>query len=274
MPVVQQRAHKVSVELAPEALFVDADPVRLEQLLANLILNASKFMESGGAIDVQIRRDAGTAFVSVRDRGIGIRPEMLEAVFKPFTQDDHSLARSTGGLGVGLSIARAIAELHGGSLRALSEGLNKGAVFEARIPLSKAAPAVAAGAAAAAAAGGGRRRILVVEDNADIRESLRLMLDLWGHEAVLAATGTDGLAAALAAKPDIALIDIGLPGMSGYEVALEIRAQAKDWPTRIKLVALTGYGQPSDRERARDAGFDSHLLKPVDPEILSELLSG
>jgi signal transduction histidine kinase/CheY-like chemotaxis protein len=272
LPIVQQRAHDVKLDLAREALFVDADPVRLEQLLANLILNASKFMDPGGEIGLRTRRDGETALVEVRDQGIGIRADMLEAVFRPFFQDDHTLARSAGGLGVGLSIARAVAELHGGSLRARSEGLNRGAVFEARLPLSTSLAAARAFAPHAAAAPR-RRRVLVVEDNADIRESLRIMLGLWGHDTVMAGTGNEGLAVALEARPDVALIDIGLPGMSGYEVALQIRAQAKDWPTRIRLVALTGYGQPSDRERARDAGFDTHLLKPVDPEVLSELLA-
>jgi signal transduction histidine kinase/CheY-like chemotaxis protein len=272
LPIVQGRAHELRMDLTPETLFVDADPVRLEQIFANLILNASKFMDAGGEIGLRTRRDGGRVLVAVSDHGIGIRPDMLEAVFRPFIQDDHTLARSAGGLGVGLSIARAVAELHGGTLRARSEGINKGAVFEVRIPLSS-APAAPPAAGPGAAAAPKRRRVLVVEDNADIRESLRLMLALWGHEAMLAGTGNEGLAAALEARPDVALIDIGLPGMSGYEVALQIRAQAKDWPRRIRLVALTGYGQPSDRERARDAGFDTHLLKPVDPDVLSELLS-
>ena len=274
LPIVKARAHDVKIDLAREALFVDADPVRLEQVLVNLMLNASKFMDPGGEIGLLTRREGGMALVAVSDKGIGIRPDMLEAVFRPFIQDDHTLARSAGGLGVGLSIARAVAELHGGSLRARSEGLNKGAVFEVRLPLSDSLAAAAQAAGQRTPAVPRRRRVLVVEDNADIRESLRVMLGLWGHDTVLAGTGNEGLAAALASKPDVALIDIGLPGMSGYEVALQIRAQAKDWPTRIRLVALTGYGQPSDRERARQAGFDTHLLKPVDPEILSELLSG
>jgi signal transduction histidine kinase len=272
-PAIGERAHRVKTSLAREALFVDADPVRLEQLLANLIVNASKFTPSGGRIELHTRRDGGNALVSVRDNGIGIRPEMLEAIFTPFAQDDHTLARSSGGLGIGLSISRAIAELHGGSLRARSEGAGKGALFEAALPLVE-PPAEAARAEPGAAGAARRRRVLVVEDNADIRETLRLLLEHWGHEAMLAGSGDEGLALALQAMPDVALIDIGLPGISGYEVALRIRSATSHWPRRIQLVALTGYGQPADRERAMQAGFDSHLLKPVDPEALGGLLGG
>lgn len=272
LPITQARSHNVKLSLAPESLFIDADPVRLEQLLANLIMNASKFTPSGGEIELQTRCEGPMARVSVRDNGIGIRPEMLEAVFTPFTQDERSLARSAGGLGIGLSIARAIAELHGGSLFARSEGLNKGAVFQADIPLSS-APAAAGRREQPAAGAARRRRILVVEDNADIRETLRMLLELWGHEVMLAATGNEGLRMALQERPDVALIDIGLPGMSGYEVAVQIRARTREEPKRMRMVAMTGYGQPSDRERAASAGFDDHLLKPVEPSVLSGLLN-
>src|SRR6185503_5699030 len=246
LPAVRARSHQVEMSLAGEALLIDADPVRLDQLLTNLIVNASKFTPDGGRIELQTRRDGQKAIVSVRDNGIGIRPEMLEAVFTPFAQDDTTLARSAGGLGIGLSIARAIAELHGGSLFARSEGLNKGAVFQADIPLSS-APTVAGPREQRAEAAGRRRRILVVEDNADIRETLRMVLELWGHEVLLAATGNEGLAMALQERPDVALIDIGLPGMSGYEVAVQIRARTREEPKRLRMVAMTGYGQPSDR---------------------------
>ncbi len=273
LPATRARSHQVKLGLAREALSIDADPVRLEQLLSNLIVNASKFTPNGGEIELQTRRDGQTAVASVRDSGVGIRAEMLEAIFLPFAQDDHTLDRSGGGLGIGLSIARAIAELHGGSLRARSEGAGKGAVFEAAFPLSS-APAATARTEPGAIKAARRRRILVVEDNADIRETLRMVLEHWGHEVMLAASGDEGLALALQSKPDVALIDIGLPGISGYEVALRIRSNLTNWPRRVRLIALTGYGQPSDRERAMDAGFDGHLLKPVDPEILNGLLGG
>jgi len=267
------RAHRVQTCLAGEALFVEADPVRLDQLLANLIVNASKFTPAGGEIELRTRRDGAMGLVSVRDTGIGIRPEMLEALFTPFAQDDHSLARSAGGLGIGLSLARAIAQLHGGSLGARSEGVNRGATFEARIPLST-APAAAAPARQPAAAPAARRRVLLVEDNADIRLSLSLLLGLWGHEVLLAATGDEGLALALREMPDFALIDIGLPGMSGYEVAARIRAGITPRQAGMRLIAMTGYGQPADRQRAAETGFDAHLLKPVDADTLNQLLGG
>ncbi len=273
LPAIRARSHHVEMSLAGEALLVDADPVRLDQLLTNLIVNASKFTPDGGKIELQTRRDGQRAIVSVRDNGIGIRPEMLEAVFTPFAQDDTTLARSAGGLGIGLYIARAVAELHGGSLIARSDGLNKGAVFEAAIPLAT-LPAAVPRTHPAPASPERRRRILLVEDNADIRESLRMVLDLWGHEVMLAATGDEGLAMALRERPDVALIDIGLPGMSGYEVALEIRARSPQRPLKTRMIAMTGYGQPADRERAVSAGFDAHLLKPVDPAVLKSLVSG
>jgi signal transduction histidine kinase/CheY-like chemotaxis protein len=273
LPAVHARSHHVEMSLAGEALLIDGDAVRLDQLLTNLIVNASKFTPDGGRIQLQTRRDGQRAIVSVRDNGIGIRPQMLEAVFTPFAQDDTTLAHSAGGLGIGLSIARAVAELHGGSLIARSDGLNKGAVFEAAIPLAT-LPAAPAGTHTAPAAPERRRRVLLVEDNADIRESLRIMLGIWGHEVMLAATGNEGLAMALREWPDVALIDIGLPGMSGYQVALEIRARSPQQPLKTRMIAMTGYGQPADRERALSAGFDAHLLKPVDPALLKNLLSG
>jgi two-component system, sensor histidine kinase len=270
MPAAHARSQDMKMALAPEPLFIDADPVRLEQLLSNLIVNASKFTPNAGKIEVQTSRDAEMAWVNVRDNGVGIRPEMIERIFAPFAQDDDSLARSAGGLGIGLSIARAIAELHGGSLHARSEGVSKGASFQACFPLSTAQAAAVHGKRAAPVAI--RRRILVVEDNSDIRETLHLVLESQGHEVMLAATGDEGLKLALKEKPDVALIDIGLPGMSGYEVAVRIREGTRHWPVRMRMVAMTGYGQPSDVERAASAGFDHHLLKPVDPQLLDTLL--
>jgi signal transduction histidine kinase/CheY-like chemotaxis protein len=268
-PVVQSCSHRLRMSFAGEPLPIEADAVRIEQLLTNLIVNACKFTPAGGEVELRTQRDGPVGLVSVRDNGVGIAAGLLESIFDPFAQADQTLARSAGGLGVGLSIARRIAELHGGSLRASSDGPNRGALFEARFPLAAAEePRVLAIPRAATAAR--RRRILLVDDNADIRESLRMVLVHWGHEVTLASTGDEALARALADKPEVALVDIGLPGLSGYDVARRIRAQS---PSQITLLALTGYGQPSDRERARDAGFDAHLLKPVDLERLSELLA-
>ena len=272
LALTRARGHRVKIGLDRNPLPVEADPVRLEQLLTNLIVNAAKFMSDGGEIGLQTGRHGEMAFVRVSDSGIGIRPDMIEAVFSPFVQDDRTLARSAGGLGIGLSIARRVAELHGGSLHAQSEGINKGSIFEARFPLAKAAVAEPQPANAPAASHA-PRRVLVIEDNDDIRDSLRMVLSDWGHEVMLAKTGDEGLAIALQKRPDVALIDIGLPGRSGYDVAREIRAGSTGWSARVQLIAVTGYGQPSDRVRALEAGFNNHLLKPVDPDVLNRVLT-
>jgi signal transduction histidine kinase len=272
VPVIQARGHMVKINLAPEPLLLDADPVRIEQLLTNLIRNAAKFTPQSGEITLEtgILNDENIAMVAVRDTGIGLAPEMVQAIFQLFTQDDRTLDRSSGGLGIGLTIARRLAELHEGTLHASSAGLNKGSTFTARFPLASAAaekvdlpdppqPPLK------------RRQVLIVEDNADIRETLRMLLEFWGHDVISTDTGQKGLELVRRNQPDVALIDIGLPGMSGYEVAQTIRTTESQ--SQIKLVAITGYGQPSDRERTLKAGFDTHLLKPIDPQTLQKILS-
>ncbi len=267
-----KRSHEIVTELADAPLYVEADPVRLEQLLANLILNARKFTPPGGRIALQTHSGDGIASATVRDNGIGIQPEDLETLFTPFAQGEHGLARSTGGLGIGLSIARSIAELHGGTLRATSAGLSKGAAFELKLPLSP-APLEPVHGIVPTQTTELPRRILIVEDNADISESLRLVLSSWGHEVMLATTGDQGLAMALKERPDLALIDIGLPGMNGYDVARELRARSRQSNPDIRIIAMTGYGQQADRQRAADAGFHAHLVKPFDPEVLRPLVN-
>jgi signal transduction histidine kinase/ActR/RegA family two-component response regulator len=267
-PMIKERSHAVETSLANEPLFVEADPVRLEQLLLNLLVNACKFTPPGGRIEVRTWEQAATVFVSVADNGLGMKPEQIESLFSPFVQGETSLARSAGGLGVGLSIARTIAQLHRGSLHASSNGPNTGAVFEVALPRSEPL-SQPLDQQARAALDGPRQRVLVIEDNEDIRESLRMVLTTWGHEVVLAASGHEGLALALEVRPDVALIDIGLPGMSRYEVARQIRAQGNG----SHLIAMTGYGAPADRARAAEAGFHQHLIKPVDPEALRPLLA-
>jgi signal transduction histidine kinase/ActR/RegA family two-component response regulator len=271
-PALQQRSHAVETRLVERALYVKADPVRLEQVFSNLLVNACKFTPEGGHIVVSTELREGTVIASVADNGIGIPAEQLESLFTPFVQGERSLARSSGGLGVGLSIARAIVHLHDGRITARSDGVNRGAVFEVTLPLIE-APKVAAPREAEPLAAGPSRRILVIEDNDDIRESLRLVLSSWGHEVVLSASGDAGLELALQTRPDVALIDIGLPGMNGYDVARQLRARMREWPTGIRLIAMTGYGAPADRERAANAGFMEHLVKPVDPEVLRPLLA-
>jgi CheY-like chemotaxis protein len=211
------------------------------------------------------------ARVTVHDTGVGLGQDMLACVFDLFTQDVRTLARSSGGLGIGLTIVKRLVELHGGSVAAESQGPGTGSTFTVRLPLRNAVSGVA-DAAKADRVAVAPKRVLVVEDNPDVRESLRIILEIWGHDVEFAGTGAEGLARARALQPDVAFIDIGLPELNGYEVACGIRQSDSPWARRVRLIALTGYGSDSDRQRAIDAGFDSHLVKPVDPEILAETL--
>ena len=270
---VQARGHRLALRLAPEPLPVDADAVRMEQIVSNLLTNAAKFSREPGEIRVETRLAGGCAAISVLDQGVGFAPEAAEKLFEPFLQVNASLERSAGGLGMGLTIVRRLAELHGGSAEAQSAGPGQGARFTVRIPLAEApAEAETSLEPQPSPCGARRRRVVVVEDNEDIRESLRMMLRLWGHKVAMAADGRSGVELVLKERPDIALIDVGLPGMNGYDVARAIRGRVP--PEDLRLVAVTGYGQPADRELARAAGFDQHVLKPIAPDVLARLLAG
>ncbi len=257
--------HVIAIDSTP--VWVSADPTRLEQILTNLMANAVKYTQPGGEIAVSVGRERERAVVRVRDSGAGIRPELLPRVFDLFVQGDRSLERSGGGLGIGLTLVRHLVQLHGGTVEAASAGPGRGSAFTVRLPVLAVAPAPAGAASAPIA--GPARRVLVVEDNDDARETLRNLLHLFGHEVHEARDGDTGVEEARRLVPDVALIDIGLPGIDGYEVARRIRA---DVP-RAQLVAVTGYGQPDDLERARAAGFDAHLVKPLDPRQLQEVLA-
>ncbi|HSN19029.1 MAG TPA: ATP-binding protein [Usitatibacter sp.] len=271
-PMANAHRHVMNVRPWSEPLTVRADPVRLEQVIGNLIVNAAKFTPDGGTLEVATFLADGQAAVSVTDNGVGIKPEMLDSIFGLFTQESVTLARTQGGLGIGLTLVKRLIELHGGTVRARSEGLGCGARFEVLIPLD-------AGARASESARPDpsipctSKRILVVEDGADTRESLGMLMAAWNHEVIFAANGPDGLNRAREERPDVALIDIGLPGFDGYEVAREIRRDGSPWAREVRLIAVTGYGQEADRARAIDAGFDMHLLKTVDPMKLRELLA-
>ncbi len=252
-----------------DPVWVNGDATRLSQALGNLLQNAAKFTDEGGAVFVDLRDQDDSALVRVRDTGVGIAPEMLSRLFKPFMQADATLARSPGGLGLGLALVKGLAELHGGDVQAFSDGPGKGAEFTMRLPL--AAGAVRAAPRQLKLVRPHARRVLVIEDNIDSAESLKEALELDRHEVAVAFTGPDGLEKAHEFLPDIVLCDIGLPGMNGYDVARAFRAD--DQLRDVSLVALTGYALAEDQKKAAEAGFDRHLAKPPDLDALERVIS-
>ena len=264
-----QGERRIERELAP--VWVDADYTRMEQIVVNLVGNAVKFTPAGGRITVRVAHEHGEALLSVRDNGIGMTPELRTTAFDLFVQGETQLARAKGGLGIGLTLVRRLAELHGGRVTAESGGPGRGSEFTVRLP-AIAAPREMPAPRARAAAGPAPRDVLIVEDNDDAAETLRSLLQLVGHRVRLARDGIAGLEAIRAQPPEIALIDLGLPRMDGYELAQHAR-NAEGRGPRPLLVALTGYGLPEDRERALAAGFDEHLVKPVNPAALDAVLA-
>jgi PAS domain S-box-containing protein len=260
-------AHEIGVRGAP--VVVDGDPTRLEQIIDNLLDNAVKYTPSGGRIEVDVARAGDAAVLRVRDTGVGMTPEVLHRIFTPFVQAERELDRSEGGLGLGLALVRRLAELHGGTVRASSPGPGLGSEFTVTLPAVERPPAPPA-APDAVPRPGRSRHVLLLEDNEDARDSLQLLLEQWGHRVEVASSGGEGLERIRAARPEIALIDIGLPGLDGYAVARAVRALPGG--DRIVLVALTGYGQPQDERRAREAGFDAFLIKPAETADLLGVL--
>ena len=260
------RTGQHALTLATAPAWVDADPTRLEQVIANLLDNALKYTPAGGAIDITVDVDGDEAVLAVTDSGIGIARELMPYVFDLFVQGTRTLDRSQGGLGVGLALVRQLAVMHGGRVSVRSGGAGQGSTFELRLPRVAAAAEMPAPAPAA----GSAQRVLLIEDNADGREMLAMMLEAQQYQVTTAVDGDDGLRKASAAPPDIALVDIGLPGIDGYEVARRLRADPA--MHGVRLIALTGYGQHSDQQRALAAGFDAHLVKPVDIARLMALL--
>jgi PAS domain S-box-containing protein len=261
--------HRLEVDVPDERLYVRGDAGRLAQALANLIGNAAKFSFEPGVVSITARRAAKTVHISVKDTGQGIAPEFLPHAFELFAQQDQTLARSLGGMGVGLTLARRIAQLHGGDVEGFSEGIGKGSEFILWLPLLDEATAPAPPAAAAMRLGESCR-VLIVEDDADALESLRLQMELWGNEVSTARTAEEALEKAAAARPQIVLCDIGLPGMDGYKLVAALRKKLADSPT--VFAAVTGYATRNDQERALAAGFDSFLVKPLEPQTLTRLL--
>jgi len=274
-PLLEQRRQQVDLDVDPEGLEVEVDPDRLAQVTANLLTNASKYSEPGTTIHVVARRDAGCVRLEVRDEGIGIAPEMLGRVFDVFVQQPQSLDRSKGGLGLGLAIVRSLVELHGGEVSADSRGVGQGSTFVVALPLAAGAAAALPAlqpprARVAVAAPPTGKRILIVDDNEDAAESIADLLRDLGNEIETAYDGPAALRIAKVFRPEVCLVDIGLPAMDGYEVARQLRESQDLLLARgARLIAVTGYGQDADRERSRQAGFDLHLVKPVNLDVLS-----
>jgi signal transduction histidine kinase len=274
------RGQSLDVNVPAYPLLLQGDEMRLEQVMINLLDNASKYTDRGGWVHVDLECEdvpdaPGRARLVVRDGGIGLSPGSLQSIFDLFSQADVPLARSHGGLGVGLTLVRRLVELHGGDVEAQSAGPGEGSAFTVWLPLTGKPVRDNAGSGVAAASrsdGDARKRILLVEDNDDAQTVLTMLLELWGHEVNSAKDGLAGIAAAMRDRPDVALIALGLPGVDGFEVARRIRGTREG--EGMLLVALTGYGAPADRDRALAAGFDVHVVKPIEPAKLRELVSG
>jgi CheY-like chemotaxis protein len=286
--LILERGHQFTIDVPDESIRIYGDPLRLTQALGNVLSNAAKYTERAGRISLLARRSDDTVEIRVRDTGIGIPAALLPMIFDMFTQLKNETDRAQSGLGIGLALVRKLLEMHGGTVTASSDGDGLGSEFLITLPVisnemarvSASADNKANGhdpaadvpaAADPIATAQVRRRILVADDNSDALESLATLLELGGHEVFSAANGALALESAEQNLPEVALLDIGMPKLDGYEVARRIRAQP--WGRRITLVALTGWGQDSDRRRSGEAGFDSHLVKPLDLDKLTELLA-
>jgi CheY-like chemotaxis protein/two-component sensor histidine kinase len=262
--------HELSVTLPTEPIYLNGDRARLAQVLGNLLNNACKFTDEGGHIALSVAHEGAQAVVRVRDDGIGIAPEQLPHLWKMFAQADTSLERTRDGLGIGLTLVQALVEMHGGTTEARSEGLGRGSEFVVRLPVLADAAATVPRAAETEAPRMAGHRILIVDDNLDGAESLAMLLEEVGQETCEAHDGLQAIDAAERLRPDAILLDIGLPKLNGYEVCRRIRQ--RPWGAKVMIVALTGWGQDEDRQRSVEAGFDTHLVKPVDFELLMKLL--
>jgi signal transduction histidine kinase/CheY-like chemotaxis protein len=270
-PLIDEKRHLLTLDMTNEPMPLFADPTRTEQIVANLLTNAAKYTPDHGQISVRACADGGQAIIQVADTGVGLPPEMLSCVFDLFAQADRTLDRSQGGLGIGLTVARKLAEMHGGTISAASDGLGHGATFTVRLPLSE----VLEGEPqrllpTRRQVGNARMRILVVDDNHDTAISGAQLLKTLGHDVETAFDGPTAVEMAHSFRPDALLLDIGLPGMTGYEIVRKLRREGFE---QARFVAVSGYGQPDDHRRSREAGFDHHLVKPVDPASLLAALS-
>jgi CheY-like chemotaxis protein len=274
-PLIEAQGHELTVVLPPESLPLEADPVRIAQVFSNLLTNAAKYTEPNGRILLTARSDGGQVVFRVRDTGIGIAPDMLKRVFELFVQVDHAATRSQGGLGIGLTLVKNLVEMHGGSIEAHSAGLGQGSEFLVRLPLAAGAgeePVGRVGAGSRPGASKYGRRILVVDDNKDAADSLAMLLRLQGHDVRVAHDGAAAIDVTKDYRPELVFLDLGMPGMDGYEVARRLRRQPG--LETVKLAALTGWGQEEDRRRTSEAGFDHHFVKPPDPNAVEKLVAG
>jgi PAS domain S-box-containing protein len=271
-PLAEARRHDFTVLPPPGPVMLAADPTRLEQVLVNLLNNAVKYTKPGGHISLTAGREGEGVVIRVRDTGVGISADLLPHIFDLFTQAQRTLDRSEGGLGIGLTMVNRLVGLHGGSVEAHSTGPDQGSEFVVRLPALPAPPQGAGPAAPTEQVSGGGRRILIVEDVVQVAQMLGMLLQVWGYDSRVAHDGPTGLVAFRTYQPDVVLCDIGLPGMSGYDVAGMMREEPRQ--TRPLLVAVTGYGGEEDRRRSHEAGFDFHMTKPVDPAALEKLLAG
>jgi len=272
-PQIDGAGHKLTVLCPPAKLTVHADRARLAQVFMNLLSNAAKYTDPGGQLEVRVVSEGGRAVVSFRDNGIGIAPHRLEGVFEMFSQEEPALSRSRGGLGIGLSLTRKLVELYGGSVSASSEGAGKGSVFLVALPLATPVPQQPEEPVAddEAVPITGSLRILVADDNTDAAETLSILLESLGHQVRCVHDGQAAIEAAAAFDPELVLLDIGMPKLNGYDACRQIRAQPGG--AARSLVAITGWGQPQDLQRAREAGFDRHLVKPVSLDPLLQLIA-
>jgi PAS domain S-box-containing protein len=270
-PIIKAAGHSLSIEVPREPIEVDADPMRLAQVFTNLLNNSAKYTDRGGCISLSVAREGEEAVVRVRDNGIGFPEEAVPRLFDAFAQAESAKARTQGGIGIGLSLVRSLVGLLGGSVEARSEGIDRGSEFIVRLPLPRDNISEVAGRPAAAPVAVGARRILVVDDDTDALDSLTLLLDLMGHEVRTAKDGPTAIDIAEQFHPEIVLLDIGMPGMSGYTVANRIRANAA--MRNVLIVAVTSWGQEEDRRRSEEAGINRHLVKPVDFDELLRVLA-
>ncbi|MHB8816337.1 MAG: hybrid sensor histidine kinase/response regulator [Steroidobacteraceae bacterium] len=269
-PLIEARKHTLEVRLPEQSIRLAADPVRLAQVLSNLLINAAKYTDGGGRIELEARQEGGELLIAVRDNGIGISAQMMPRVFTLFAQASSALERSEGGLGIGLALVRGLVELHGGQASAYSAGTGHGSEFVVRLPLGSPPEVVDDDEDARACKPAKPLRLLVADDNRDSAESFAALLAASGHEVSVAHAGREALELACRLEPDALLLDIGMPELNGYQLAQRIRGTS--WGRRAVLIAITGWGQEQDKRRALAAGFDHHLTKPLDPSCLEVLL--